>query len=117
MYEQSARDPSFAGTCARCGSKVSGQVSSCPHCGAPARYIFGERGPMKRPGAVPPGPPDGRADVPRSGRPGASFASNDSVYPYDEVRRPAPVGATGGAGGVSRKGVKKGAVLALLAVV
>ncbi|SAK49393.1 hypothetical protein [Caballeronia ptereochthonis] len=65
---------------------------------------------------APPGAAGGRADVPHDKplwplRPAPSFASNDSVYPYDEMRPPSARGA-------GRRGVKKmHAVLTLLAAV
>lgn len=109
MYEKGARDPISAGTCARCGGKVSGPVSSCPHCGAPARFIFSDPASAARPGRATPEPANDGSGFPhdQSLRPSHSFASNDSVYPDDDVRPPPPRRA-------SRRGVKASAVLALV---
>ena len=112
MDEQGVCAPIVTGTCARCGGKAPRPNLSCPHCGAPARFVFGDRVPTARkPGAAAHGAPNGRLDLPPNPPPwprqnASSFASNDAVYPDDEVRPP-PRHDTG------RRGMKKGAVLTL----
>jgi hypothetical protein len=112
MDEQGVRAPIVTGTCARCGGKVPRPNSSCPHCGAPARFVFGDRAPAARkPGTAAHGAPSGRVEVPPNPplwprQNASSFASNDAVYPDEEVRPP-PRRDTG------RRGMKKGAVLTL----
>ena len=110
MYDQSGRGPIFPATCARCGGRVSGPVSFCPNCGAPAQLAFGNHEPAKTPGAA-----GGRNDVPHDKpqwrRPASSYASNDSVYPYDEIRPPSPASTH------RPRSVKKSAMLTLLAAV
>ncbi|SAL57404.1 hypothetical protein AWB70_05040 [Caballeronia cordobensis] len=114
MDEQGVCAPIVTGTCARCGGKAPRPNLSCPHCGAPARFVFGDRVPTARkPGAAAHGAPNGRLDLPPDPpawprQNASSFASNDAVYPDDEVRPP-PRRDTG------RRGMKKGAVLTLAA--
>jgi hypothetical protein len=111
MDEQGVRAPIVTGTCARCGGKVPRPNSSCPHCGAPARFVFAERALVAgKPGAAPHDAPNERLDLPPDPPPWprqntAAFASNDAVYPDDEV--PPPPRNSG------RRGMKKGAVLTL----
>lgn len=94
MDEQGVVAPIVTRTCTRCGGKVLRPDSSCPQCGAPARFVVADRAPATgNPAAAKPGAPHGRVDVPPppplSPRQNAfSFASNDAVYPDDEVATP-----------------------------
>ena len=112
MDEQGVRAPIVTGTCARCGGKVPWPISSCPHCGAPARFVFGDSAPAARkPGAAAHRAPNGRVDRPPNPPPwprqnASSFASNDAVYPDDQVHPPPPRDT-------GRWSMKKGAVLTL----
>ncbi|GJH30051.1 hypothetical protein [Caballeronia novacaledonica] len=114
MDEQGVHAPIVTGTCARCGGKVPWPISSCPHCGAPARFVSGDRAPAARkPGAAGHGTPNGRVDFPPNPPPwprqnASSFASNDAVYPDDDVHPPPRRD-------IGRRGMKKGAVLMLAA--
>lgn len=112
--DQTARGPIFPATCARCGGRVSGPVSFCPHCGAQSRLAFGDRAPTTKSGVAPAGAADARATGPRDAprwplRPRPSFASADSD-PYGDV------GVTSSAGARSWR-VKTAATVALLAAV
>jgi len=92
MDEQDVRAAIVTGTCARCGGKVLRPNSSCHRCGAPARFVFGDSAPAARNiGAAALGAANGRVDVPPNHplwprQDSSSFASNDAVYPDDEVR-------------------------------
>ncbi|WP_250504673.1 hypothetical protein [Caballeronia sp. AZ7_KS35] len=112
MDEQGVRSPIVTGTCARCGGKVPPQNSVCARCGAHARFVFSSHAPAGwKSKAAALGAPNGRGDVapitsvwPRQDA--SSFASNDAVYPDDEVCPP-PRRDTG------PRRMKKGEVLAL----
>ncbi|SAK90265.1 hypothetical protein AWB76_06535 [Caballeronia temeraria] len=112
MDEQGVLTPIVTGTCARCGGKVLRPDSSCPHCGAPARLVVSDRAPAAaKPGSSVHGAPHGRVDVPPypplwPRQNASSGASNDAVYPDDEVCPP-PHCDTG------RRRMKKGAALTL----
>ncbi|WP_250519111.1 hypothetical protein [Caballeronia sp. ATUFL_M1_KS5A] len=114
MNDQDVRAASVTGTCVRCGGKVLRPNSACPRCGAPERFVVGDSAPAARkPRAAAHGAPNARVDVPANPPPwprqnAFSFASNDAVYPDDEVHPPPRRDA-------GRRSMKKGAVLTLAA--
>ncbi|MEX3957579.1 hypothetical protein [Trinickia sp. EG282A] len=124
MSDQTARGPAIGGstfggptfptTCARCGGRLSGPVSFCPHCGTPARLAFGERTPPTRQDAVrSPGPPPNgtagtragasRAEMLWPSRPTPLFASADSD-PYGDAQAPSAERAGSVRWGIDRWG-------------
>ncbi len=108
MSDKTARGPTFPTTCARCGGRLSGPVSFCPHCGVEARHAFGERMPSNRPervssSASAPGPGSASAagagagaslaEMLRLPRPTPLFASPDGD-PYGDVGVPPSAAST-----------------------
>lgn len=99
MRDQTARDPNFPATCARCGGRISEPVAFCPHCGAHARFALAAVGSRARrsPAASSRSEPSTRAyessdfegdlDPPWPGAPTPLFASPDGD-PYRETRSP-----------------------------
>ncbi|SIT37075.1 conserved hypothetical protein [Paraburkholderia piptadeniae] len=115
MGDQTAHGPIFPATCARCGGRVSGTVSFCPHCGVPARLAFGDRAPKKKPRVAATRAASVRANILRDRRlwPWRStpfFQLADTDHSYGGARPPMRSGA-------GRRGLKTGAVLMLPAVV
>lgn len=100
MRDQTARDPRFPATCARCGGRISEPVAFCPHCGAHARFALASDAPRAPRGAAASkrAEPSMRAyessdfegdlDPPWPGPPTPLFASPDGD-PYGEMRAPA----------------------------
>lgn len=100
MRDQTARNPRFPATCARCGGRISEPVAFCPHCGAHARFALAGDASHARRGAATPkrAEPSTRAyvssdfegdlDPPWPGPPTPLFASPDGD-PYGEMRAPA----------------------------
>src|ERR1700731_2363739 len=119
MGDHPSRSPIFPARCARCGGRLSEPVSFCPHCGAHARFAFGDGAPSKEPDAATAGSTTARAagvraDVPLCellwpSRPTPLFNSADTD-PYDDERPPS-------LGGAVHWGVKTGIALTSLAFV
>jgi hypothetical protein len=118
MGDHPPRNPVFPANCAHCDGRLSGPVSFCPHCGAPARLAFGERMPSKKPdvatGSATARAEGARADVPLGellwpSRPTPLFNTADTDR-YGDVRLPS-------LHGTRHWGVKAGTALAVLAFV
>jgi hypothetical protein len=118
MGDQPPRSPIFPAKCARCGGRLTGPVSFCPHCGAPARLAFGDRVPSQKPevatGSATARAEGARADVPLGellwpSPPTPLFNTADSD-PYGDVRLSSH-------GGARHWAVKAGTALTALAFV
>ena len=124
MGDQTARDPIFSTTCARCGGTLSEPVSFCPHCGVHARLAYGDRAPAKKPGVATASATASATGARANGalaellwpsRPTPLFESAEGD-PYSELRPPSPgVARTGTRTGARQWGVKTGTALTLLA--